>query len=309
MTKKTFYRFLDSLCQPDPGSAKDNLERTIQLSKNRGFLLTHFAIIPIVLLFGREPEGHYTHDKLITLGYAVLAIFSMVLTARRHRTYFNLIYFTMSALFVYFKAYADPTQLGGPMIASIIIPVYILYFCDSKVLCFLSGLMQIILIHILFKPRLTTLTIEGIGGEDFGNRVVITFCVGILFNIICVNLIYNSLKSSIEKNKAVELDKFERQKFFLMSFSHELRNLVNSVLGNIEIALQETNIKEIKSSIETSRVSGEVLLHLFNNILDSGKTDVGELEISPTEVKIYSTIKKIWMVASEVLKKKALNGS
>ena len=80
-----------------------------------------------------------------------------------------------------------------------------------------------------------------------------------------------------------------------MSFSHELRNLLNSLVGNVQLASLENDINQrAKDLLKNAGVCGELLIHLVNNILDTGKVEVGELEITPTSIKILPALEKIW---------------
>jgi len=66
-----------------------------------------------------------------------------------------------------------------------------------------------------------------------------------------------------------------------LSFSHELRNLLNSILGNIEIINQEKNLSEtIAKCADDAKIGGELLLQEVNNILDTGKVETGMIEIA-----------------------------
>ena len=101
----------------------------------------------------------------------------------------------------------------------------------------------------------------------------------------------------------------EKQKIFLLSFSHELRNLINSLTGNIKIASLEKNLpKRIKELLLTSEVCGELLLHLVNNILDTGKVEINELEIDVKPTKIYDAFERAWGLCSELIQRKGLRG-
>ena len=109
------------------------------------------------------------------------------------------------------------------------------------------------------------------------------------------------------KNKKNEL---EKQKIFLLSFSHELRNLLNSLTGNIKLTSLEKNLSErVKELLLNAEVCGELLLHLVNNILDTGKVEIGELEVDPKSTKIFDALERIWSISSELIRHKGLLGT
>jgi len=51
-----------------------------------------------------------------------------------------------------------------------------------------------------------------------------------------------------------------------------------------------------------------MLLQLINNILDTGKMEIGELEINPTPIPIEKTLERIWSLCSCLLSAKDLKG-
>lgn len=65
---------------------------------------------------------------------------------------------------------------------------------------------------------------------------------------------------------------------------------------------------EVKRLIGNAHICGQVLLHLVNNILDSGKVEVSSLEVNPTPTNTKEIIENIWSVCSDLIKKKQLNG-
>lgn len=105
----------------------------------------------------------------------------------------------------------------------------------------------------------------------------------------------------------------ERQKAFIINFSHEIRNIINILMGQIQLSLLEINknlmLKSLKEPMEKAKMSCNILLQFINNILDSGKFGIDELETVKTECDTTSFIEKIWLISSELIKSKALKGS
>jgi len=68
---------------------------------------------------------------------------------------------------------------------------------------------------------------------------------------------------------------------FLANMSHEIRTPMNSIIGFIEISLENNNVpKEVLSYLHTARNSAKSLLTLINDILDVSKMEAGKLDIS-----------------------------
>lgn len=125
-----------------------------------------------------------------------------------------------------------------------------------------------------------------------------------LYQLVC-NLEHTKLEL---KNTKISLDLEEQQRIFLLGFSHELRNPLNSLLGNLQLVLLEDLPEKIKQKLSTCRLCGDLLLNLINNILDRGKADVDDLELEPTEILTSSVISKLWGVSSLLIRERGLEG-
>jgi len=58
--------------------------------------------------------------------------------------------------------------------------------------------------------------------------------------------------------------------------------------------------------VNVAKVCGEILLHGINNVLDTGKHDVGKLEVNPVPTQIYELFQRTWGIYSELLRQKKL---
>ena len=85
----------------------------------------------------------------------------------------------------------------------------------------------------------------------------------------------------------------EEKENFILRFSHEIRNPLNSLLGNIDL-LSET-VQEEKSidMLHDAKVCGEILLQLLNNILDTAKVASHQLEVSYCVLSIREFMERV----------------
>ena len=60
--------------------------------------------------------------------------------------------------------------------------------------------------------------------------------------------------------------------------------------------------------LSEAKISGEILLQLLNNILDTAKVSAGRLDISMHSQDIRGFLERAWIVCSEVIRKKKLYG-
>lgn len=70
----------------------------------------------------------------------------------------------------------------------------------------------------------------------------------------------------------------------LASMSHEIRTPLNGVLGTVEILRGRNLAESDRAEIEVIAESGQVLLTILNDILDSAKADAGLLEVTEEPV-------------------------
>ena len=114
---------------------------------------------------------------------------------------------------------------------------------------------------------------------------------------------------STQELSQAPVESFKQTEGLLFQFSHEIRNPLNGLLGNIDLALESIKDPEIVEIISDAKLSGEILLQLLNNILDSSKIDSGRLEISPVECNIREFFEKVWLITNDIMRKKSLYGA
>jgi signal transduction histidine kinase/CheY-like chemotaxis protein len=93
----------------------------------------------------------------------------------------------------------------------------------------------------------------------------------------------------------------------LTNVSHELRNPLNSLLGNIDLLLDELSDPKQREMLDISRICGEVLLNLINNLLDAAKISNDKLELSLAPFDMYHLFEKVWKIKSIRIRQKHLD--
>ena len=115
----------------------------------------------------------------------------------------------------------------------------------------------------------------------------------------------NSLAQS---NKSLQDSLTERENFILR-FSHEIRNPLNCLLGNVEICCESVTRPEEREMMRDAKISGEILLQLLNNVLDSAKISSKMLEMNTQSHSFRRFAEDLWVTFSEIIKKSNLYGS
>jgi PAS domain S-box-containing protein len=66
---------------------------------------------------------------------------------------------------------------------------------------------------------------------------------------------------------------------FLANMSHELRTPLNAILGMVDVAAPRVADPVVQDCLQTMKQSGDLLLTLLNDLLDSAKIESGKLEL------------------------------
>ena len=112
----------------------------------------------------------------------------------------------------------------------------------------------------------------------------------------------------LEQHTKDYIEASEKHKLYLLGFSHELRNPINSLLGNLQLSLQEKVSDEVRNTLQTAKLCGDILLQQVNNMLDSGKLEAGKLEIQLVPTRVHDLSQRVWAIFSELIRRKNLTG-
>ena len=110
-----------------------------------------------------------------------------------------------------------------------------------------------------------------------------------------------------EQNTKLQ-DSLELKEVFIYTFSHELKNTLNGLLGNLTLAYDAAKNSPVMGFLSSAKVCGEVLKNFVHNILDSGKLENGHLEASCEKRDVMSLLENMWSLCGYITHNKRLEG-
>ena len=296
--------FFNEICKPNPNFISAHPKKNLHTRNKIVILLlcvsSFFYILDIIN--GKVQILSAIAGTLV--GLAILII--ILISFRFHPEIFNVFFNFLVSLYGPYLAY---TQQGGIQASWIGIQTfpYLVYLVTGSYWHFIvQNSFQILYLNTIYKVPMER-ELDFSSPRDFVNN----FSHALLTKVIIYSIIFSIARYYGQrfnyKTKEKKKD-FEKQKTFVLSFSHELRNVINSLLGNINLAQAENVSTKAKDFLESAQTCGEVLLHLVNNILDSGKSEIGELDLNLRPTNIYDSLEKIWEVGAKIINRKNLQG-
>jgi osomolarity two-component system sensor histidine kinase SLN1 len=91
----------------------------------------------------------------------------------------------------------------------------------------------------------------------------------------------------LEKAKLVAETANESKTLFIANISHELKTPLNGILGMCAVCMGEEDLSRIKKSLQVVYQSGDLLLHLLNDLLTFSKNQIDQaIKIEEKEFKL-----------------------
>ena len=300
--------YLRSFLQPSKTFVKGKFNQEIAYNRNKGVCI-FYSIIIITTIMQMMTGSVRLYNGIVSITVSALIIISMSFSWIVHPEILKVIYNLIMTAGPMILASQNDAGAHRAWIGVQIYPVVALWCTGSLYHFFLNAIVQLIFLNTIYQGRMVN-SVTYMSPEAFIRLLTEasnTMCFMNVIIVLCLQITLQKANNRVliaEKKK----DEFERQKIFLLGFSHELRNLLNSVIGNIKLANLETVQPKVKDFLKTADLCGELLIHLVNNILDTGKVEIGDLEINPASNSIYSTLGKTWNICSELIRRKNLDG-
>jgi len=302
-----FLNLVKEICQPNPKTVVDQIELDSRLKKNRVIfwcVLTMTVLQPITIINSTLPLS----TNLIIMLLNVICLVAFVVLCRSYIWIFDIIWTVVVAFCPVVVMNCDEQSAFIYSAMAVIMPGFIMIATSNMVLTGVTGIIQLITVRTTYLRIIKHLMVN-MDFEEFLAKFVETNSVVIVLMTIVFAVTFSTLDrrtKEVAKAKKETEEALEHQKTFVFSFSHELRNPLNSLQGNLQLALMNPLASDTKEIIKTAKVCGELLLQLINNVLDTGKSDLGKLEISPGPTKVHDLFQRVWAISTELISRKNL---
>ena len=205
--------------------------------------------------------------------------------------------------------------------------IQLMVLTQSRFFTYLELIIQTLVFYFYGIEKMTQ-QIQGMTAEEIGKLVrdTIFFCIVLIWiNLIGMNRFYAHVNNLLRKIGALRdnltkvndqlndqnhklQNNLEMKDVFIYTFSHELKNALNGLLGNLYLAYGMTKDSELVQLLSSAKVCGEVLKNFIHNILDSGKLENGNLEVAPERTDVMNFLENVWTICGRIIENKRLQG-
>ena len=316
--KDIYNKLQKTFCETD--APKSDLLLYLK-EKEQYFTLMNFSILQIII------KNASMMLRTITLSYYLISVLGSILTLyllyKKKLWLIKLNFFISLTLLPLFDAIQNPSE---PLLVSPLVGPTVTILCLLGTRSTIAGIITFaanIYSVYLAKPGLINQLFTGgrFEIESFISELVITSvncneCACILFFTLCAsnNLLMSQLVDESEKLRKANLKleetniELQSKTTFLLSISHDLKNPLHATLGCIDLALDMITDIKARIYLKNSKVSGDMLLFLVNNLLDSAKMKKSTLEISKIPYKTKDFLHTILITSSALITKVDLKG-
>lgn len=294
------------ICEPTITATSNSTEHKLLYKRNKTTFKVLLATLcfQILLSFTKIPWRINSLFICARLCYFI----SFLLLCRSRPRIFNLAFTLLVSASPVLYLSMDNDTLFPCLAFCTCTPVLIMMITQDTLMMILSGVAQIAIyitmMHDVLREVVLTTELDIVL-----KKIIMSSVIALIMSMVVSGNIISALndtaKELTQANKLAE-DALEQQKTFIFSFSHELRNPLNSLLGNLQLLLMSPISTQTREMVKTSQICGELLLQLVNNILDVGKCEIGKLEVNLTPTKVHELFERIWAISADLIKRKKL---
>jgi len=301
--------FLKTFLYPHPSVAKDSLTLEIIYKRNKATCL-YFVLsyVFFILFIMSSNQSLINHPNIFIHASLLINTILFVLTCSKRISCFKE-YYTLNSIisgFVFLKSYEG--YFYG-LFDAYLSPFFILKITKSRLYSISILALKSIYLNLVMWSHFEGFQIEVRDPEALHSLML----TGALYSTWTIFLfVIHGASYDRTQEMLVQVQQYnfaqEKQRDFLLSLSHELRNPLNVLLGNLQLAVSEKNPQKVYQYLEDAEISGNMLNFTLTNILDGGKVERDGLEITPKPTNVRNLFEKIWKIANNAIEQKNLFG-
>ena len=292
----------------------------IQLETEENFIRFIFIICIICRIIIESLLGIENLIRCIQIIFLMLIL--LLLMKNQYHSLTRFLFFVAFTIVPYFWSIEEGEyKIFRIPLITVQVPVYCYLLTRSLIYASISFTSNMVITSYIFIPKLKT--IFEITDDDpraimFDNFANYVFVVSLSIALI-VSMILNSREKTIikllEQQEAlriisVRLNKtLEEKDNFLLSVSHEFRNPLNGVSGNIELVDDNVLDSKCKRYIQNAKTNVDILVFVLNNMMDSAKLHSQNLALNIVPTDMKNLFETSWAVSKLLIHKKDLSGA
>jgi signal transduction histidine kinase/CheY-like chemotaxis protein len=121
-------------------------------------------------------------------------------------------------------------------------------------------------------------------------------------------VLIDSISTELKQTNQKLVEALQTRTNVIYGVSHELRNPLNSILGNVELVYSNLCEGRNKEQLKTAMQSGKLLLYLINNLLDAAKVEYTGLAITPASTEMKPFLDHLWLTTKILIERNNLVG-
>lgn len=303
---------LTRICTPPSSSTSNELQRKILYERNREVLLMLLTVIFLVVavtLYKYICNIPTNNGIIVVITWSILLI-TFILTCRSAILIFRILVLLEVFLVPYYTVCNIKSAAVSMWSNSLVMPVLVYYFTDSKIMLYFSIAMQIYMTkthynHFVEEEILATSVQSYVKQSEISSMFGLVV-IGIIFSLIQKK---TSREHRLLLNTEVQRIDSENKNLYLFSHFHEFRNILSQIITNVGL-IDTTTLKEgAKSCIQNIKVCSNILYYLSNSFLDINKVEQGKIDFTPTFISTKNFFNEFWGVTLSLINKKALTGN
>ena len=309
--KKTFCIPKDSIQDKSEIKLKKNENLLIVI----GLLLILLKII-IEFLFG-------VRKVIQVMQMSFLVSLMLLLMKNQYHSVLKMIIFLACSILPYLRTLDEENEYKIFRIPFIAIqaPVYCYLLTRSGIYTCICIITNMIINFYIFIPRLKI--IFEIKENDprallFDDIAQYVCMVSIVMTLIVSSILGSRAKTIIkllDQQKVLQIlnlklkKNIEEKDNFLLSVSHDFRNPLNGVSGNIDLVNTDLLDAENTKYFKNAKINVELLIFILNNLMDSAKLQKQNLALNIAPTNMKNLFESSWSTSALLIQKKDFAGA